>query len=170
MLLLFLPGHVPLDFNWILFIFGHISGTATGDGSRNATRHTMTNVDIQMTPLGAEDAGRAGRGKQARGNHLLDFCQSLARSHSHSQSRVPIRQRATPASGIPIDCWPCRWMPVVGSSRGWVRKVNRLSCSSCSCYSPPPPLNATGSRCLKCLRDFVNVSSFYPSFLLSFSN
>lgn len=49
-------------------------------------------------------------------------------------SRGPIRHRATPATGIPIDCWQCRWMPVVDSSRGWVRKVNRLSClSSSSC-------------------------------------
>jgi len=85
--------HVPLDFNWILFIFGHISGLATGDGSRNATRHTMTNVDIQMTLLGEEDAGiEEGKERQVGVLHLLDFCHNswpdlsnLARSQQHPQ-------------------------------------------------------------------------------------
>lgn len=64
-----------------------------------------------------------------------------------ANSRGPIRHRATPATGIPIDCWPCRWMPVVGSSRGWVRKVNRLSCLSCLSSSSCP----TCSCCLNLL-------------------
>lgn len=88
-------SHVSLDFNWILFIFGHNSGPATGDGSRNATRHTMTNVDIQMTPLGAEDAGSGRWGVESGRPPLVALLSQLwpkpklrvatARSERHPQ-------------------------------------------------------------------------------------
>lgn len=166
LLLLFLPGHVPLDFNWILFIFGHISGTATGDGSRNATRHTMTNVDIQMTPLGAEDAGGA-------------------RTEQEAGQREPLVGLLSKPSKLPCPD------PTESDTRKWhSNRLLAMSLDACGRLQSwmgekskpfelfelpdlqllpqsPPPLNATGSRCLKCLRDFVNVSFFPLSFLLA---
>lgn len=97
-----------------------------------------------------------GSGKWAAAT-CCTFVTALAKAKAKS-SYSPIR--TTPATGIPIDCWPCCGMPVVDSCRGWVRKVNRLSCClswSCCCLNLFLLLSMLpGSRCLKCLRDFVN--------------
>jgi len=105
------------------------------------------------------------RGRKVGVLHLLDFCHNswpdlsnVARLQQHPQLAFQ--------SIVDHVCW----MPVVVSIPGWVTKVNRLSISFCCCCCCCLNLlfsTQTGSRCLKCLCNFVNDPKSLPPSLPS---
>lgn len=117
---------------------------------RNAARHTMTNVDIQMAPLGASGTGSAGF-LHYTGSWISGFVTRIVGELSR-----PSNTRNWHSNRF----WPC-------SSAGRHGLVRKISLWTVLLLESPILYDLlystqTGSRCLNCLRNFVKASKSSP--------